>query len=145
MLRSANVSPYTVIDTNVLASGLITAEKNSPTAGILKGILKAEIPYLLSEELLTEYSGVLYRPAIVNLHRLSAADVDILLTEIVANANWREPVQAQDAPDSGDSHLWPLLTTEPGSILVTGDKLLQANPPPAHLVISPRNFVDSYL
>lgn len=43
-----------IIDTNIIVSGLITADADSPTARILNGMLKGEIPHLMSEELLIE-------------------------------------------------------------------------------------------
>ncbi|MYA35719.1 MAG: putative toxin-antitoxin system toxin component, PIN family [Gammaproteobacteria bacterium] len=134
-----------VIDTNIVVSGLITADAGSPIAKILDGMLKGEIPYLMSEELLIEYAKVLRRPKLANLHRLTEQEIDTLLAEIVANAMWREPVPAEEAPDSGDSHLWRLLASEYGSILVTGDKLLLSNPPASHSVVSPRNYIDNLL
>ena len=134
-----------VIDTNIVVSGLITADAGSPIAKILDGMLKGEIPYLMSEELLIEYAKVLRRPKLANLHRLTEQEIDTLLAEIVANAMWREPVPAEEAPDSDDSHLWRLLASEYGSILVTGDKLLLSNPPASHSVVSPRNYIDNLL
>ena len=80
-----------VIDTNIVVSGLITADVDSPIAKILDGMLKGEIPYLMSEELLIEYAKVLQRPKLANLHRLTEQEIDTLLAEIVANAMWREP------------------------------------------------------
>ena len=41
-----------VIDTNVLAAGLITADTTSPTARILDAMLDGSLFYLLSSELL---------------------------------------------------------------------------------------------
>ena len=134
-----------VIDTNIVVSGLIAADAGSPIAKILDGMLKGEIPYLMSEELLIEYAKVLRRPKLANLHRLTEQEIDTLLAEIVANAMWREPAPAEEAPDSDDSHLWRLLASEYGSILVTGDKLLLSNPPASHSVVSPRNYIDNLL
>ena len=134
-----------VIDTNIVVSGLITADADSPAASILDRMLKGEIPYLLSEELLSEYAAVLCRPNIARLHQLGDAGIDTLLADIVANAVWREPASLEVAPDAGDNHLWRLLAAEYGSILVTGDKLLLRNPPANRSVISPRNYVNRLL
>ena len=134
-----------VIDTNIVVSGLITADVDSPIAKILDGMLTGKIPYLMSEELLIEYAKVLRRPKLASLHRLTEQEIDTLLAEIVANAMWREPAPAGEAPDSDDSHLWRLLASEYGSILVTGDKLLLSNPPASHSVVSPRNYIDNLL
>lgn len=132
-----------VIDTNIVVSGLITADADSPIAKILDGMLKGEIPYLMSEELLIEYAKVLRRPKLAGLHRLTEEEIDTLLAEIVANSMWREPASAEEAPDLNDSHLWRLLASEYGSILVTGDKLLLSNPPAGYSVVSPRSYVET--
>ena len=139
-----NMRKLAVIDTNVIVSGVITTVASSPTARILDGMLKAEIVYLLSEELLCEYGDALCRPAIVKRHLLTDAEIDTLLATFVMNAVWREPPPAADAPDSGDNHLWRLLASEYGSILVTGDKLLLNRPPIGHSVVSPGNFLESF-
>ncbi len=131
-----------IIDTNIVVSGLITADADSPTARILNGMLKGEIPHSMSEELLIEYAKILRRPKLANLHQWTEEQIDALLAEIVANSMWREPAPAEAAPDSSDSHLWRLLAAEYGSILVTGDKLLLGNPPTAHSVVSPRSYVE---
>lgn len=134
-----------VIDTNIVVAGLITADVNSPTARILDSMLKGEIPYLMSEELLFEYASVLRRPKLANLHQLTETEIDTLLAEIVVNAVWREPVTSEEAPDVGDNHLWRLLASEAGSILVTGDQLLAENPPETHSVISARGYAELIL
>lgn len=134
-----------VIDTNIIVAGLITADADSPTARILDSMLKGGIPYLMSEEFLAEYSSVLRRPNLVSLHRLTDTEIDTLLAEIVVNAIWREPVSAEEAPDTGDNHLWRLLASQTGSALVTGDRLLAENPPEAHSVISARRYAESFL
>ena len=134
-----------VIDTNIVVSGLITGDASSPTARILGCMLRGEVLFLMSEELLAEYASALRRPRLVKLHRLTDAEIDILLAEIVANSLWREPKPTREAPDSGDNHLWRLLAAQLESILVTGDKLLLNNPPAAHSAISPRSFVELYL
>ena len=134
-----------VIDTNIVAAGLITADTDSPTALILDAMLSGAIIYLLSEDLLSEYSAVLRRPKLSRLHQLNDDDIDALLTEVVANAIWREPATSEQAPDPGDSHLWALLASHSGSVLVTGDRLLLENPPDEHSVISASGLVDSYL
>ena len=83
--------PLAIIDTNVVVSGLITADANSPTCQVVDGMLSARFPYLISPDLLHDYRTVLLRSKIQKLHGLQAADVDRILTEIVVNAIWREP------------------------------------------------------
>jgi putative PIN family toxin of toxin-antitoxin system len=134
-----------IIDTNIVIAGLITGDTLSPPARILDAMLSGGILYLISAELLNEYASVLRRPKLVRLHGLSDSDIDALLTELVANAIWREPGVASNAPDPGDDHLWALLESDAECLLVTGDLILVENPPRKSSVISARGFVDLYL
>ncbi|HLF97301.1 MAG TPA: PIN domain-containing protein [Methylococcaceae bacterium] len=70
-----------VIDTNVVVSGLISKEGDSPAARILDGMFGVKFPYLLSSELLVEYRDVLLRPRIGKLHRLKPEEIDRILQE----------------------------------------------------------------
>jgi putative PIN family toxin of toxin-antitoxin system len=127
-----------VIDTNVLVAGLISSQPSSPTVRILDAMLDGQLVYLLSPELLSEYRDVLLRTELARLHGLDEQQVDTILTELTANALWREPdrAQAESAPDPGDDHLWALLTSESGAILVTGDRLLLEQPHSVGTVIT---------
>lgn len=78
-----------VVDTNVVAAGLITASGNSPVVVILEAMLSGTLLYLMSPALLQEYRTVLLRPRISKLHGLTEAEVDQLLVEITANSIWR--------------------------------------------------------
>ncbi len=132
--------PVFVIDTNVLVSGMITRDSHSPVAGIVDAMLSGTLLYLLSPTLLDEYRTVLLRPKLTKLHGLAEQEVDILLTELVSNAIWREPNPAVAAPDPGDDHLWALLENNRASVLITGDRLLIENPPERASVMSPRTY-----
>lgn len=136
-----------IVDTNVVVSGLIGADSDSPPARILDAMLDGALLYLMSDDLLTEYSFVLRRPSLVRWHGLTDSEIDRLLADLVANALWCEPVPAAgvDVPDTGDAHLWALLVSRPQAHLVTGDRLLLDNPPSGASVISPRRFVDTFL
>lgn len=132
-----------IVDTNVLISGLITSQVESPTAKILDAMLGGRLIYLLSPALLQEYRTVLLRPKLLQLHGLSEQQVDSLLAEITANAIWHEVTvdSTESVPDPGDRHLWDLLATEPAATLVTGDRLLIENPPSQKSVASPASCV----
>lgn len=135
-----------IVDTNVIVSGLIAADANTPPARILDMMLDGKLIYLMSGDLLDEYSTVLRRPSLVRLHGRTDAQLDRLLADLVANAIWHEPaVSAADAPDAQDGHLWTLLASHPQGLLVTGDRLLIENPPSGASVISPRRFADMFL
>lgn len=133
--------PIFVIDTNVLVAGLITADPHSATVRIVDAMLSGKLFFLLSPALLREYRDVLLRPKLARRHQLTPENIDQLLAEVVANALWREPdtLLRSAPPDPGDTHLWALLASEPGAILVTGDRLLLENPPPDNAVISVAN------
>jgi putative PIN family toxin of toxin-antitoxin system len=133
-----------IVDTNVLVSGLISAEPGSPTSRIVDAMLDGSLIHLVSPALLAEYRAVLLRPKLARLHGLDEAQIDALLTEIVANAMWREATDnaIHEAPDPGDDHLWALLAGALDSILVTGDRLLLDRPRPGSVVITPTEFID---
>lgn len=132
-----------VVDTNVLVAGLISARPESPTARIVDAMLDGRLIYLLSPQLLQEYRQVLLRPKLLCLHGLDEEQIDQLLTELAANAIWRETPNetTEHAPDPGDEHLWQLLATEPAAALITGDRLLSEHPPTHHAVLSPASCV----
>ena len=133
-----------IVDTNVIVSDLIGTDSNSPPALILDAMLDGALLYLMSDALLNEYLSVLRRPGLARLHGRTDDEIDRLLTDLVANAMWCEPIASGDAPDSGDDHLWALLASHPQGQLVTGDRLLLNNPPSGASVISP-GFVDTFL
>ena len=127
-----------VVDTNVVVSGVMSADAGSPPSRILDAMLDGRIIHLMSGSLLAEYSQVLRRPGIARLHRLTDDDIDRLLTVVAANAMWCQPTVTASAPDSGDDHLWALLASRPDSRLVTGDRRLLENPLRPGAVLTPR-------
>jgi len=137
--------PPIVVDTNVLVSGLITADGKSPVCIILDAMLAGHVAFLLSAELLDEYRAVMLQPKIKKLHGLGEKEIDKVLAELVVNGIWREPTGPEAPPDSGDSHLWRLLRTQRGSLLVTGDQLLLKQPPEFASVVLPATFAREFL
>lgn len=136
------IVPLVVIDTNVLVSGLLSVDPQAMACQVLDSMLAGRFVYLLSPTLLDEYRNVLLRPKIQRVHGLNESEIDTLLTEIVTHAVWRDPPQTTAAPDPGDNHLWDLLNTTQGSVLVTGDQLLLQNPPEFASVIGLRSFLE---
>ncbi|MFB6261679.1 MAG: putative toxin-antitoxin system toxin component, PIN family [Thiohalorhabdaceae bacterium] len=135
--------PFVVVDTNVLVGGLLTTDDTSPVAGVIDGVLAGRFPFLLSPQLVAEYREVLLRPKLRSLHRLTEEEVETILVEVAANGIWHEPIRAApSAPDPGDDHLWDLLRSSQGAILVTGDRLLLEKPPEFASVLSPQSFLD---
>jgi len=135
--------PVVVVDTNVVVSGLLTAEPTAPTHRILNAMLDGRFNYLLSIELLAEYREVMLRPRIQKRHGLSARDVDVILQTIAANAMIRDPeVLGHGSPDPEDAHLWVLAKAQPGAVLVTGDQALLDHPATGVVTISPSAFAE---
>lgn len=130
-----------VVDTNVVVSALLSGEAPSPPAKVLRAMLAAQVPFLLSVDLLAEYREVLLRPAIQKRHGLKPTEVDSILRRLVLNCLWREASPEEHVHVGSDAHLWALLATQPGSVLVTGDQALIDNPPAFATVVSPRNFL----
>ncbi|MEE8278434.1 MAG: hypothetical protein V3R89_06910 [Thermoanaerobaculia bacterium] len=55
----------------------------------------------------------------------------------------RDPQAAgTSAAEQGDTHLWNLLATQPGGVLVIGDKALLRMAPKEASVVSPAGFVE---
>ncbi|MCF8053420.1 MAG: putative toxin-antitoxin system toxin component, PIN family [Desulfobacterales bacterium] len=135
-----------IIDTNVVVAGLITAEPESPTSRVLDAMLDGSLLYILAEDLLREYRNVLLRPKITRRHGLSEQQIDQFLSEIAANAAWREvpPDANLPSPDPRDAHLWALLASAPAAILITGDRLLIENPMPQRSIISPAVWAEHF-
>ena len=132
-----------IVDTNVLIAGLISSKKDSPVTLIVDAMLNGTIIYSLSPELLQEYREVLLRPKLRKLHRLSEKEIDQFLTEIIANAVFCEPPKGkEEAPDTGDNHLWDLLQYSQKTVLITGDKLLLDKPLKDALIILPATYVN---
>jgi putative PIN family toxin of toxin-antitoxin system len=133
-----------IIDTNVIVSGLLTGDREAPTAAILDRALTGQIRALLSVDLLAEYRGVLLRPEIRSRHGLDDSDIDTILTAIAENAVVCEPVEPPSAPpDRSDLHLWALLAARPDASLVTGDQALIDAAPDWATTVTPRAFVDA--
>lgn len=105
-------------------------------------MLKGELLFLLDEALLSEYRSVLNRPNIHKRHQLTEAQLDTVLTDIVANSIWVEGATASEhsAPDPDDNHLWALHALKPKALLVTGDRLLLDAPRSYGVVVTPSDF-----
>ena len=135
--------PAVIVDTNVIAAGLLTANAASPLARMLDAMLAAAFPYVLSEALLDAYRGVLVRPKLRKLYHLSVTEVDAILTELLQHAIVFEVPRssASRAPDRGDQFLWDLLAVRQDFVLVTGDKPLLRDVGMRGRIIDPTAFV----
>jgi predicted nucleic acid-binding protein len=130
-----------VIDTNVLVAGILTGEKEAPTARIVRGMLRRTFHFLLSEELLTEYRRVLLRPAVCRRHGLSESEIDVILGRVARHGIVREcaapPVRG---PHESDAHLFALAAMHPGARVVTGDRTLLEDRSTRPWTLTPAEF-----
>ncbi|MBI3370914.1 MAG: putative toxin-antitoxin system toxin component, PIN family [Betaproteobacteria bacterium] len=134
------MSPPVIVDTNVVVAGLLTASAESPVARVLDGMLAAAFPFAISASLLAEYREVLKRPSLRKAHRLTAAELDVILVGLVEHAIVLAPPPAPRAPDPGDQHLWELLAARADLVLITGDKRLQKDRAMGPRIFSPAAF-----
>ena len=138
------MSSVFIIDTNVVVAGLLASHAESPVVRILDGMLRASFRFVVSEALLAEYRSVWLRPKLLKLHRLTALEVDVVLTDLARHAIVLPvplPIAAPLAPDPGDQFLWNLLTSREDLLLVTGDRLLLQAGPLQKRVMAPQTFV----
>jgi uncharacterized protein len=132
-----------VIDTNVVVSGLLTSASVSPTARILDGMIAGRFRFFLTLELLAEYREVLLRPKVRRRHGLSPAEIDVILTEIAANAVIVEIEPGGTRTRRQDQHLRRILAGAPAARLVTGDRRLAVSVGGETRVLTPKEFADS--
>jgi putative PIN family toxin of toxin-antitoxin system len=142
-----------VVDTNVVVSGLLAGDGESPNRRILDATLAGTLRFVLSDALLVEYREVLLRPAIARRHGLSELDIDAVLEALVLNAGFREPPEkpndprAADDPPSvpGDEHVVALVSAAPGALLITGDHELAQAVAAWRSVFAPADFAAAYV
>jgi predicted nucleic acid-binding protein len=128
----------------VVVSGLIRG--GTSPARVLDAAVAGEIAVVLSLDLLDEYEGVPGREHIQRRLQGRGSDVVAAVDGLRANAMVVEPDPGPYlAPDPGDQHLWDLLGAVPDAILVTGDRRLLESADYPDRVLSPRQFVDTYL
>ena len=145
--------PPAVVDTNVVVSGLLTTQANSPVARILDGMLAAAFAYVISDALLAEYRTVLRRTPLRKVHRLTSGEIDAVLVDLAQHAivlgpvlgPVLAPVPTRSAPDPGDQHLWELLALRDDLVLVTGDKRLHRDRSMGSRILAPAAFVERWM
>jgi predicted nucleic acid-binding protein len=130
-----------IVDTHVVVGGLLTAAGASPLTRVLDGMLAAAFPFVVSEALLAEYRAVLEQPRVRELHGLTAAQINTILTDLAQHAIVLAPAPADAAPDPGDQVLWDLLAARPDLCLVSRAKTLLQSAALRGRVVSPRDLI----
>ena len=127
----------------MLVSALIAPRGAS--ARILAAARAGVFELTVSPELVAEYRSVLAYPELVRRTGIGSKEADVLVAGIAATARLVDPLPGAAAPpDPGDAHLWALLEAVPDGVLVTGDRALLAQEPPAGRLMTPRAFLDEF-
>ena len=80
------LSPVCIVDTNIVVSGLIGADRSSPPARILNAMLDGTLLYVMSRGLLDEYFSMRRCPALVRRHRCTDDEINRVPACLVANS-----------------------------------------------------------
>lgn len=109
---------YTVIDTNILVSALITHNPNAATVKVVESMLERRFIPLYNDKILTEYNDVLHR----SKFKLSGSDITTLLNFIERQGiNSFQSHFNGDLPDEDDRVFYEVTLSKEDSFLVTGN------------------------
>ena len=109
---------YAVIDTNVIVSGMITKNMDSPTVSILAYLTEKAIMPLYCEEILQEYGDVLRREKF----RLPSEKVEKFIKMVKSDGMASNRVPFRDTlPDPKDVVFFEVALSKDDSFLVTGN------------------------
>ena len=105
----------TVVDTNILVSALLSPSGNP--AKVYRMFLTGILTLVYSEDILTEYQDVLYRPRLGIPHD----DADIVLTAIRQHGVKTEPFSSAEPFADEDDRVFYDVAKHSGAYLVTGN------------------------
>lgn len=109
---------FTVIDTNVLVSALLSKNSDSPTSIILAKMFSESIIPLYNDEILNEYNEVLHRE---KFHFLDI-DIKLVLSAIIEYGISSERVSSKEnITDPKDVVFYEVAMSKEESFLVTGN------------------------
>ena len=109
---------FAVIDTNVVVSGMITKNPESPTVGVLESLSDKNITPLYCEEILEEYKSVLNREKFQLPKEKIENFINMLKSDGVSTA--RKPSK-EFFPDPQDIVFYEVALSKEDSFLVTGN------------------------
>ena len=109
---------YSVIDTNVFVSALITHNSNASTARVLENLLLHRIIPLYNDDIIKEYDEVLHRAKF----KLSEEQISTVIEHVKENGidSSRFPY-AGEMPDEDDRVFYEVCLSKEDSFLVTGN------------------------
>ena len=127
---------YTVIDTNVIVSALISKSLDSNPVKVVQAITQDRIIPIYNDEILQEYKEVLSRPKF----HLDETLIMMFLRAIVMDGLWLDRTKAGEEyfPDPKDVVFYEIAMSKEGSYLVTGNiKHFPAKP----FVVTPAEMI----
>jgi len=122
-----------VLDTNILASALITPSGNP--ASVYKLFLNGEIVLVYSAEIIQEYEDVLYRTRL----RIPAEDADTILEAIRQCGELVAPSPSIGSMADEDDRVFYDAARTAGAYLITGNT---RHYPASSFVLTPREFLE---
>ena len=127
---------YAVIDTNVLVSALLSKRLDSATVKVVKALLSSRLVPVYNEEILSEYSDVLYREKFNFSHHL----VDYFIRTIRRLGISSARVYSNETfPDPKDVVFYEVALSKEDAYLVTGNT---KHFPSTPIVVTPAEMVE---
>lgn len=127
---------YTVIDTNVLVSALITHNAESATAKVVRLLLEQDFVPLYDADIIAEYEDVLHRSKFPILKETA----DALISFIIENGVESSRVNfAESIPDEDDRVFYEVALSKEDAYLVTGNK---KHFPQTPIVVTPAEMME---
>ncbi len=126
---------YAVIDTNVLVSALITHNRQSPTAKVVRLLLNGEFMPLYESVIIEEYQEVLHRAKFKFLPGVADSLISFIKEHGIETSR---TVFRESMPDEDDRVFYEVSLSVDDSFLVTGNL---KHYPQTPKVISPADFL----
>ena len=129
---------YVVIDTNVIVASLLTHNHDSATARVMDAVYSRRIVPLVNDDILAEYSDVLFRPHL----KLDSSKCEFIVSLMTDIGLHLDPVQSSvTLPDEADRVFYEVALAGPAgdTKLVTGNL---RHYPVEPMVVTPAQFCD---
>lgn len=127
---------FVVVDTNVVVSGMITKNMDSPTVSVLESLTEKAITPLYCDEILKEYSDVLRREKF----QLPMEKVEKFIEMVKSDGIASSRVPSKEIlPDPKDVVFYEVALSKEDSFLVTGNI---RHFPQVDFVVTPAEMVE---
>ena len=127
-----------VIDTNVLVSALLS--RQGPNARVLDLVLAGKLQPCVTEEVLSEYRGVLSRP---KFHGIGQASISALIELLeTVSVKVRPTVTLKISSDEPDNRIYECAAAAGARYIVTGNRRHFEQPCGSVEIVSARELLD---